>query len=113
MKKKDRIRKNEEFSSIISKRHSRGSRFFVVYWQKRKEDHARIGISVSRKLGNAVVRNKVKRQLRMMCQELIDLSSCPYDLIIIVKKGFLDMTYAENKKDLEILIKKNIIKQYE
>ncbi len=113
MKKFERIRKNEEFSSIISKRHSRGSRFFVVYWQEKKEENARIGISVSKKLGNAVVRNKVKRQLRMMCHELLDLSTYPLDLIIIVKKGFLDMTYAENKKDLEILIKKNIIKQYE
>ena len=113
MKRAYRVRKNREFSSIIDKRQYKGSRSFVVYWEDRKEDNARVGISVSKKLGNAVVRNRIKRQVRMMCLELIDFENSPYDYVLIVRQGYLQKTYQENKKDLENIVKKNIIKQYE
>ena len=59
MKKEYRIRKNEEFSEIIGERKRFSAFSFLVYYRKRKEEHARIGISVSKKRGNAVVRNKM------------------------------------------------------
>lgn len=105
MKKCNRIRKNEEFSSIIDKRHSKASSSFVVYFNHRSEDHARIGISVSKRLGNAVMRNKIKRQVRMMLQESFDFNDTSYDYIVIVRNAYLGKTYADNKKDLEKTIK--------
>ena len=113
MKKQDRIKKNEEFSRILSEKQSKSDRFFVVYHSRRAEDHARIGISVSKKLGDAVVRNKIKRQIRMMCMQLFDLKEMPMDLIIIVRKAYLEKDYQTNKNDLEKLVKKNIMVQYE
>lgn len=105
MKKTNRIRKNEEFASIIDKRHSKASSSFVVYYNERSEDHARIGISVSKRLGNAVMRNKIKRQVRMMLQESINFNETLYDYIVIVRNAYLSKTYADNKKDLEKTIK--------
>ncbi|MBR4484136.1 MAG: ribonuclease P protein component, partial [Erysipelotrichaceae bacterium] len=54
MKKLYRVRKNEEFSKIIALKHSAANAFFVVYSSPKKEGNARVGISVSKKLGNAV-----------------------------------------------------------
>lgn len=105
MKKDKRIQKNEEFNSIIKQRHSKASKIFIVYFSNRKEDHARVGISVSKKLGNAVVRNKIKRQLRMMIQETINFDEAKYDYIVIVRKDYLLNSYDTNKKDLEKTIK--------
>ena len=45
------------------------SKCFAMYIKEKTGESSRIGISVSKKLGNAVVRNKIKRQIRMMCQE--------------------------------------------
>ena len=107
MKKENRIKKNEEFSRIIAKKHTVGNAVFLVYLDKKALDHARVGISVSKKMGNAVVRNKIKRQLRMMFIESFDYENCPYDLIVIVKKKYQENSYQENKCCLEKLIKKS------
>ncbi|MBR4470427.1 MAG: ribonuclease P protein component [Erysipelotrichaceae bacterium] len=109
MKKAFRVRRNEEFSKIISKKHSVASAAFVVYHCDRQEDHARVGISVSKKMGNAVERNKIKRQLREMVRAILDFETCPKDLIIIVRKPYLERPFLQNKKDLETAIKKAII----
>lgn len=110
MKKEYRIRKNEEFTRIIRKKNSKASRSFIVYSDEKIERHARVGISVSKKLGNAVIRNRIKRQLRMMIHETVNLDMAQRDFIVIVREAYLNGTYDENKKDLEKAIKNcNII----
>lgn len=110
MKKEYRIRKNEEFTRIIRKKNSKASRSFIIYSDDRIEEHARAGISVSKKLGNAVIRNRIKRQLRMMIHETVNLDMAQKDFIVIVREAYLNGTYDENKKDLEKAIKNcNII----
>ena len=110
MKKEYRIRKNEEFTRIIRKKNSKASRSFIVYSDEKIEVHARAGISVSKKLGNAVIRNRIKRQLRMMIHETVNLDMAQRDFIVIVREAYLNGTYDENKKDLEKAIKNcNII----
>ena len=109
MKKAYRIKKNEEFDEIINQKHSFGSASFVCYVANRKEEHARVGISVSKKLGDAVHRNKIKRQVREMVYHILDFEECQMDLIFIVRKGFLDKDFMTNQEDLEKLVKKAII----
>ena len=109
MKKLYRVRKNEEFSKIIALKHSAANAFFVVYSSPTKEGNARVGISVSKKLGNAVERNRIKRQVREMTRAIVDFENCPKDLIVIVRKPYLNRAFSDNKNDLEIAIKKAII----
>ena len=74
MKKKYRVKKADEFQTIIEHRKFVSCPSLVLYVKARKEDQSRIGISVGKKLGNAVVRNKTKRQVRMMFQEIYDFN---------------------------------------
>ncbi|MDO4465966.1 MAG: ribonuclease P protein component [Bacillota bacterium] len=101
MKKELRVCKNYEFSSIIQKRQFVKSPAFVCYYQKRKEEHARVGISVGKKLGNAVHRNKIKRQVRSMIDSLYNFKE-EYDTIIIVRPPYLKRTYQENIEELKM-----------
>jgi len=111
MKKERRVKESKEFQEIIGKGKYAAMPSMVAYYDDKKEEYNRIGISVGKKLGNAVQRNLIKRQLRMMLSECgsLELSS---DLIVIVRKGYLKNDYATNKKHLESIIKKVKIRTY-
>lgn len=107
MKKALRIKKNEEFSNIIKQRHSYASANFVLYKSIKKETNVRVGISVSKKLGDAVTRNKIKRQVREICHLVIDFENGMYDYVIIVRQSYKNNDFHYNKNDLEKLYKKS------
>jgi len=66
-------------------------------------------LSVSKKLGDAVDRNKIKRQVRMMFLNIYDFENSPIDIICIVKPKYLENSFSDNQNQLEKLIKKAII----
>ena len=105
MRKELRVRKSQEYQKILSERKFYVSPSFTLYVKKRSLDHARIGLSVGKKLGKAVQRNKIKRQVRMMLQEVMTFDE-NFDGILLVRPHFLEESYTSNKKALEMLIKK-------
>ena len=110
MKVKNRIKKAEEFQSMIKNGAKIVNQSFVIYYGQKDDDEARIGISVSKKLGNAVHRNLYKRQVRMMCHELIDFKNTNHDLVLIIRFNYSSLSYEENKNNLEKLLIKAKIK---
>ena len=111
MKKEYRVKKNEDFSHIITHKQSLANRSFIIYYVKNDLNHARIGISVSKKLGKAVIRNKIKRQVRMIVQQTINFND-NYDYIVIVRNKYLDLDFISNLNELKYLYKK-ILKRME
>jgi ribonuclease P protein component len=109
MKKKFRITNGIEFQKIINKKKFVANKSFVIYYMERKEEASRVGISVGKKIGNAHVRNKVKRQVRMMFQNLLS-KQLDKDMICIIRAGYCHQSYEENRKLLENLVfKVNIV----
>jgi len=100
MKRENRVRKNQDFDEIISKRNVINVPGFCLYWNKNDIKSIRIGISVSKKIGNSVVRHKCKRQINEMIRKICDLSD-DYDIIIIARQKFLDQDFDTNYSNLE------------
>lgn len=109
MKKKNRVKKAEEFQEMIHRGKKQVNQSFVVYSSSKKEEEARIGISLSKKIGNAVHRNKIKRQVRMMLQDTIDFKKCPVDAVIIIRFNYNGLDFEANKKNLEKIMDKATI----
>ena len=89
-----RLRENRDFRLIYARGRSHADSLAVIYVLRRNGDHAnaapvrRIGFVVSKKLGDAVVRNRIKRRLReavRLC--LPDLREGPFDLIFVGRTG--------------------------
>ena len=100
MKILNRIKKSEEIAATIHKGNSLRLPSFIVHLKNNNLTYTRVGISASKKLGNAVTRNRVKRQVRAMCDEIIDYNARSLDIVIVVKTQFLEMTFNDNKSQL-------------
>ena len=103
MKVKNRVKSHEEFQDIIHSNHCEKNSYYVVHYQKNDLNYTRIGISVSKKLGNAVVRNKIKRQIRIMSTQLLDLKD-PWNLIIVARSAYDTKDFAKGKEQLQSLL---------
>lgn len=105
MNKKQRIKKNAEFQEIFKKGKSFANRQFVVYCLGKEEDYYRVGLSVSKKVGNAVVRNRIKRYIRQTFLEIHDQVYSKMDYIIIARNPAAKLDFHETKKSLEHVLK--------
>jgi len=77
------------------------NRQFVLYVMKNKEvDHFRLGISVSKKVGKAVVRNKMRRMIKEIVRHLAPRIVPHHDLVIIVRNAALDLDYEAMSKSI-------------
>jgi ribonuclease P protein component len=106
MKKEFRVKKNNDFQAAFKKGRSFANRQFVVYsLEKEEQDFFRIGLSVSKKLGNAVTRNRIKRYVRQSVMEMQDQLLKGNDYVIIARKPVAEMDFFEVKKSLTHVLK--------
>jgi|SRR5690625_750170 len=112
MKKKFRIKKNIEFQNIIDTGNSFANREFVIYYkEKSNQFNFRVGISVGKKIGNAVTRNKIKRYIREVFRELENEIIENIDIIIIARNPTKGMNLQQFKKSiLHLLHKQRLLK---
>ena len=106
MNKYHTVKKNLEFAKIIGKGNLVKNRCFVIYFDKNDLNKYRFGISVSKKLGNAVYRNKYKRQLRSIIDKYKKNYQNNMDYIIIIRNGYINLNFEEKEKDFLYLLNK-------
>ena len=106
MNKLHTVKKNYEFSNIIHSSNYVKNRSYVIYYKNNNLNYFRFGISVSKKLGNAVLRNKYKRQLRNIIDKYKKNYQNPLDYIIIIKNGYKDLDFESKENDFVYLINK-------
>ena len=102
MKKKYSLKRNEEIAKIVQNKQAIRNGSYIVFYKKNNLDFSRVCISVSKKLGIAVVRNKIKRQVREMITSIFDFN-LSYDFVIVVRRDYPEIDFEHNKNKLEKL----------
>lgn len=105
MKVVNRIKKNSDFDTIIKGGKCIREKNIALYQLNNDLGYARIGISVQTKLGNAVKRNKARRQLKAIINQLFDLNVSK-DYVFIIYKGYNVEEYDSLKESVTKIISK-------
>lgn len=79
MKKINILQKSDDFERIIKNNKSYKYKDYIIYIEKNNDEIYHFGLSVGKKIGNAVIRNKVKRQLK----SIIDKKAIKKGLIVL------------------------------
>jgi ribonuclease P protein component len=89
VQRRNRLSRSRDFDAVYRHGRSTSTRFLVLYWFEREDDpgEPRLGLAVPRSTGNAVARNRIKRQLRETWAERLERIPGGRDYVLIVKPG--------------------------
>jgi ribonuclease P protein component len=104
MKKYETIKSKQEFSNIIHNGKFKKNSYFIIYYQQAIKSYSRYGIAINTKIGHAVIRNKLKRQVRTFVETNKKLFSNNSDYIIMIRKACLDISYSEMNNEFVKLL---------
>ena len=105
MKKEYRIKKSKEIEEVLKNKKYSSNPYFSIYIKENNENHHfRYAISVNKKIGKAVVRNRIKRQIRSIISQINIKDNI--DVFIIVRSKVLDIDFNEMNKQILYLLRK-------
>jgi len=104
MNKKYIIKESRVFNDMIANSKKQANKYFIVFYTPNNLPYNRYGISVGKKIGKAVIRNRLKRQVRAILSDYQKHYVFNGDCIIMVRKNCLTISYKEMKKNLEQLL---------
>jgi ribonuclease P protein component len=107
MKKTVSLKLNREFKSLYYRGGSTVSSLLVIYYRKNKKSENRLGLTVSKKTGNAVVRNRVRRLIKENYRLRENLIKDGYDIVIVARPRAADASFAEIGSALVYLLRKS------
>ena len=113
MKFSESLKRNADFQNVYKNGKSYANRYLVMYVLENQTGRNRLGISVSKKVGNSIVRHRVTRLIRESYRLQEDMFNSGLDMVIIARPGAASIGYEEAESALLHLAKlHHIIKIY-
>lgn len=95
MRNYDSLKKNSDFQMVYSEGKSKANKYLVMYVLKNDLSTNRLGISVSKKVGNSVVRHHLTRLIRESYRLNSNMFNSGLDIVVVVRNTAKDKTYKE------------------
>lgn len=100
------LKENRAFRRLYSKGKFAACSTLVIYWRPNGQKHNRLGLTVSTKLGHAVVRNKIRRRLREIYRLHEEAFQKGVDLVIVARSRAPQVDYWKLDRDFEKMARK-------
>ncbi len=97
---KNSLKKNEDFKKVFDEKKSCANKYLVLYYKENELDSNRLGIQVSKKVGNSVVRHRLTRLIRESYRLNESKFKHGYDLVVIARSDAKGKTYKEIEEAL-------------
>jgi ribonuclease P protein component len=96
VQRRHRLSRSRDFDAVYRQGRSTSTRFLVLYWFERADDPGdpRLGLAVPKAAGNAVARNRIKRQLRELWHARLERVPTGRDYVLIAKPGLPEAVAA-------------------
>ena len=103
MQRRNRLSRSRDFDAVYRHGRSTSTRFLTLYWFERDEaaGDPRLGFAVPKAVGNAVVRNRIKRQLREIVRERLSALPQSNDYVLVVRRGLPEAAETQGHDWLE------------
>lgn len=99
------LKKNNDFRLVYNKKQSIANKLLIMYVMENGTDISRFGISVSKKVGNSIVRHRLTRLIRESIRLNNEKVVKGYDIVIVARVGLKDKNYFETKDAVLHLLK--------
>ena len=97
------LKENAAFRRLYYKGKSTGNRYLVIYCARNRLEATRVGLTVSTKLGHAVVRNRVRRRLREIVRHNAACLPSGYDIVVVASTAAVEAEFAALEKSFRTL----------
>jgi ribonuclease P protein component len=94
------IKKNKDFQRIYKKGISAADQCIVLYVYKKKDKEKRFGFSISKKIGKAVARNRIKRLFKEVCRKNISSFPDGLDYLLIARKRVVEENFHSLSRNI-------------
>ena len=89
------LKKNRDFQLLYKEGRSRANRYLVLYVKENGLEKNRLGVSVSKKVGNSIVRHRITRLIRESYRLHEDMFNSGLDIVVVARSTAHDMSYHE------------------
>ncbi len=100
------LKRHKEFRYTYARGRSQSLPLFTLVYARSRNASVRIGFSVSKRVGNAVQRNRAKRRMRAALTPMLQSISGGFNVIFIARPEVLDAPFPELSKEMESLLKR-------
>ena len=106
LNKENRLKKRKEFGYIYKNGACVHGKYLTLLYTPSKLKRARIGFSVSKKVGKAYIRNKVKRRLRAAVRAILPNMKANTNYIFLAKTGIDTLEYQDIDREVQNILRK-------
>lgn len=100
------LKKNNGFRRVYTSGKSVATPHLAMYYKKNRLGRNRLGFTVGTKVGNAVIRNRVRRKLKEIYRLHEQELKCGYDIVVVARVRSRDADYWTLEEDMLRLLKK-------
>ncbi len=104
--KLETLKNNREFKNVYKRGKSTVTSFFVVYYLRNNKKKNRIGFTTSKKLGCAVIRNRIRRRVKELFYSYCLDTKYTYDIVIVCRKRAMYADFERMKKEMHNILRR-------